>query len=489
MILTEEQFLRLDIDFSNWDRRCGLQPFFFEQSVDPIFPASLTNTLGYMLDHYKIFYEFDYTKVEKNLEDLPFLFGELPGLKKVHFMNTYILSEALIASWMSLRNGIRDVIKKNKQSFKPMAIGEIETFTNVQLGVQSLVKYLLDEGIDLELNESELTFFLSKGFSKIVYKIYYFVSEDAEYVYFTMDSNVMLWEMFLVFLKELLFAISYINRMDITWDPSKGIYPHMDPEVETDEGKHWKVIKDYIHYYNSFCEAYKDSEILKPSLVEVKQYFHRLHFYLEKYEGDFSELRGNDYYDPIESLGGLKNLYRTFVTFFFGGLLRCLTQGSFIKPSEYGQGFFQRKLMEYVGCSKDVKYGHFNFFWDVNFTMSAKEYYYYTLEEMHSKNPKLRNYLDTTLLYDPQWISEGLKSDLINFLKLVKPSISLNENKIYPLMGFDLNWDELTMEKSRSFDRVLGAPSEFQQFFKKNKPLGYLLSYQDCYIAMYNSLF
>ena len=84
--------------------------------------------------------------------------------------------------------------------------------------------------------------------------------------------------------------------------------------------------------------------------------------------------------------------------------------------------------------------------------MSAKEYYEYSVEGFHHPDPAFRNYTDETLMYDPSWIPEDLVKDLIIWLDLIRPDVTLKQENILPVFGFDLHWEGLEMERSRIFD-------------------------------------
>ena len=149
-----------------------------------------------------------------------------------------------------------------------------------------------------------------------------------------------------------------------------------------------------------------------PTFEEVQQYLFRFHYYLKKFHGDFSGLRPSGDYDPVEALGGLEALFWVFNEQFYFCLLRSLIQGSLADPHNYPVGFYQKTFMEKMGHREGKRSQHFNFLWDINLTMLAKEYYEYSVEGLHHPDPAFRNYTDETLMYDPSWIPEDLVKDL-----------------------------------------------------------------------------
>lgn len=108
--------------------------------------------------------------------------------------------------------------------------------------------------------------------------------------------------------------------------------------------------------------------------------------------------------------------------------------------------------MDRLGHRDGTRAQHFNFLWDINLTMSAGEYYRYSPEDLHSSDPSLRSYTDETLLYDPSWIPKSLVKDLTAWLDLIRDEVTPNRESILPILGFDLHWEGMDMERSRSFD-------------------------------------
>lgn len=320
-----------------------------------------------------------------------------------------------------------------------------------------MTEYCLNRGETFGLNWEQIEYSLLEHKYRIAYKMHYFVPEDGNQVYVTMDSRIMHFKAFLIFLMELLFTVSMVNRIHSKVSLTKENIPLRPSKTETDESRHWGKINDTINLYGSFFRAYrgetvnyKDAPL--PLVEEVKQYLHRFHYCVEKFKGDFSGLRPSGDYDPIEALGGLEALFWVFNEQFYFCLLRSLTQGSLADPHSYPMGFFQKTLMEKMGHREGKRSQHFNFLWDINLTMSAKEYYQYSLEDFHHPDPAFQNYTDETLMYDPSWIPEDLVKDLTTWLDLIRPDVTFEQENLLPLFGFDLHWEGLEMERSRTFD-------------------------------------
>lgn len=127
MVITEKQFLELGRNNSFLDRREGVFKFFFEQPFDLMGTDHYATVIKKMGHNYMILRDLDYTRVEPNLEELPFDFQTMPSFPGVHIMNLFFLSESVCSAWIALRNGLRDEILKNKDLFYPRAMGQLET--------------------------------------------------------------------------------------------------------------------------------------------------------------------------------------------------------------------------------------------------------------------------------------------------------------------------------------------------------------------------
>ena len=98
MVLRKKQFQELHKDQGLFNRRLGSFKFFFEQPFDIMFQQYYATVIKKMAYNYIILRDLDYTKVEPNLEDLPFDFQTMPTFPGAHAMNLFLLSESVHTS-------------------------------------------------------------------------------------------------------------------------------------------------------------------------------------------------------------------------------------------------------------------------------------------------------------------------------------------------------------------------------------------------------
>lgn len=354
----------------------------------------------------------------------------------------------------------------------------------------SLTEYCLNRGQTLGLNWEQVEYSLLEHKYRVAYKIHYFVTKDGNQIYITMDPYTMLLKTFLRFLIELLFNIAKVDRTYSTVTLAKENFSLHSTETETDEDRHWSRINLNIWRYRKFLEVYGGETIhgtqtSLPTVAEVQQYLYRFHYYLKKFQGDFSGLRPSGDYDPIEALGGLEALSWVFIEQFYFCLLRSLIQGSLQDPRSYPAGFFQKTLMEKMGHREGKRSQHFNFLWDINLTMSAKEYYEYSLEKFHHPDPSFRNYTDETPMYDPSWIPQDLVKDLTTWLDLIKADVTPKPENMLPIFGFDLHWEGLEMERALAFDLRINVAKDVHDMVDARSVPFPNLTYSDLWFRGY----
>ena len=187
-----------------------------------------------------------------------------------------------------------------------------------------------------------------------------------------------------------------------------------------------------------------------PPLKPVKHYLDDLYGLQYTWEGDWSTIRP-EAYDFFDLLGGPRNLKQVFIEILFFNFLRHLIQGQPFSHGSVGSmpmGQFQQRAFF-------QSRPHFKFLWDFNLTSNSADYFRHTA---HEEDYRINlNFQPVVLLYDPGWIEDWLRDDILSWLVSVRKDLNQGDEPL-PLFGFPLS--EPGLAEDRKFLDILWKPRD-----------------------------